>query len=213
MSDSFEEVLRQELAFVRDLELGLQREDEEAVKSPQHFRAFLSKQYSAGDILAGPEEVVSNWRGLIGMYWDMARKLGRRIPPPLPQINWEGDAKSAIDQLIAWTDGLEKGAEQGEPTRLSLDAQALGVFIERPDWTKKQIADRLGCHEKSLTPKRCPKLALAMAAYKAKIDPGTTCGDAARLGALLKLWNRDFLEIRGSLRDSDGATADPEPEG
>ncbi len=48
----------------------------------------------------------------------------------------------------------------------SLDARAVGVFLEHRDWTKKQIASLLQCNEKSLCPKRCPQLAAAITAYK-----------------------------------------------
>jgi hypothetical protein len=50
---------------------------------------------------------------------------------------------------------------------ISLDAKALAVYVEHPDWTKKRIAKHLGHNEKSLAPKRCPKLTAAIAAHKA----------------------------------------------
>jgi hypothetical protein len=70
---------------------------------------------------------------------------------------------------------FEGGGQPAEPAAksgISLDAKALAVFIEHPDWTKKTIASHLACNEKSLTPKRCPKLAAAIAAHKSPIDPG-----------------------------------------
>ena len=54
-----------------------------------------------------------------------------------------------------------------EKPQMSLDARAVAVFFEHCDWTKKQIAEHLGCHEKSLAPKRCPNLHKAMAIWKA----------------------------------------------
>lgn len=74
---------------------------------------------------------------------------------------------------------------------VSLDAQAVGVFLEHPDWTKKRIAKQLGCHAKSLTPKRCPRLATAMAASKAKIDPGTTRRGSKDAAGNLEAWEED----------------------
>ncbi len=56
---------------------------------------------------------------------------------------------------------------QQEP-KPSLDARALAVFIDHPDWTKKKMAEHLGCNEKSLAPRRCVKLDAAIRAYKAK---------------------------------------------
>jgi hypothetical protein len=52
--------------------------------------------------------------------------------------------------------------------KASLDAMAVAVFIDHPEWTKKKIANHLGKHEKSLAPTRCPKLDAAIKAYKAK---------------------------------------------
>jgi hypothetical protein len=64
------------------------------------------------------------------------------------------------------------GAAWSANSEVSLDSRALAVFIEHRDWTKKRIAEHLGCHEKSLAPNRCPKLARAVAASNAPIDPG-----------------------------------------
>lgn len=54
---------------------------------------------------------------------------------------------------------------------VSLDAKALAVFIEHPDWKKTQIAAHLKTNPKSLAPKRCPKLTAAIAAHKAPLAP------------------------------------------
>jgi hypothetical protein len=54
----------------------------------------------------------------------------------------------------------------------SLDTDALAVYLDHPDWTKKRIAEYLRshgrpkCNEKSLSPKRCKKLAAAIAAHR-----------------------------------------------
>jgi hypothetical protein len=85
----------------------------------------------------------------------------------------EADADPPADPLPPA--GVEQ--PQGPPiegkttAKVSLDARAVGVFVAHPDWTKKQIADHLHCNEKSLAPRRCPKLDAAMHAHKAKIDP------------------------------------------
>jgi hypothetical protein len=42
---------------------------------------------------------------------------------------------------------------------VSAEAQALAILAEHPDWTYQQIADRIGCHPKSLS--RMPKLRAA----------------------------------------------------
>ncbi|MBN2216547.1 MAG: hypothetical protein JW719_04140 [Pirellulales bacterium] len=54
---------------------------------------------------------------------------------------------------------------------LPIDASAVALFLEHPNWNKKMIAGHLGCHEKSLAPRRCPKLNAAIRASRAKIDP------------------------------------------
>jgi hypothetical protein len=56
--------------------------------------------------------------------------------------------------------------------KLSLDARAVAVFLEHPNWTKKQIAEALGLKAtQSLSPERCRKLDAAMHAASAKLDP------------------------------------------
>ena len=70
----------------------------------------------------------------------------------------------------------ESAATRNETRQPSLDARALAVFIDHTDWSKTRIAKHLDCNEKSLAPKRCPKLAAAIAAHKApgrKMPRGT----------------------------------------
>ena len=80
------------------------------------------------------------------------------------RLQWE------IDQIDAKLKAGSAPEVVGGASKVSLDAMSLGVFIEHPDWTKKKIADHLGCNEKSLAPKRCPKLAAAILASRAP-DP------------------------------------------
>jgi hypothetical protein len=83
------------------------------------------------------------------------------------------ESELAIGEQSADTGSVtEKSGKRRAKLPVPLDAQALGVFIEHPDWTKKKIAAHLECHEKSLCPDRCPKLAAAIAAHKSHIDPG-----------------------------------------
>lgn len=56
--------------------------------------------------------------------------------------------------------------------RTSLDARALAIFLEHLTWSKKQIAEHLRCHPKSLAPRRCPRLHGAIQAYRSPLDPG-----------------------------------------
>ncbi len=93
---------------------------------------------------------------------------GEVVPlPPHLGVRLTFDGSAAIALFDMQPTGGESHATK--PTRgISLDAKALSVFIEHPDWTKKKIAEHLGCNAKSLTPKRCPKLKDAIAAYKAK---------------------------------------------
>jgi hypothetical protein len=65
-----------------------------------------------------------------------------------------------------------KPLEPNVKSNVTLDARALAVFLEHTDWSKKRIAQHLGCNEKSLCPARCPRLAAAIAAHTSTIDPG-----------------------------------------
>jgi hypothetical protein len=113
-----------------------------------------------------------------------------KTPNPQPYFGW---------RLFAWGDGdihdvpaklriLENWCQRTGTTRddagndatglaptpmdaASLDAKATVIFLEHRDWTKKQIAEHLGCHEKSLARKRCPGLELAMTTAKAVTAP------------------------------------------
>jgi hypothetical protein len=84
------------------------------------------------------------------------------------------DAALTIGQLL--TEAVPEAEVGNDNGDISVDAKALAVFFEHPDWTKVQIADHLRCNEKSLAPKRCPKLAAAIAAYKAPCLPRGTKG-------------------------------------
>jgi hypothetical protein len=103
---------------------------------------------------------------------DLAEKsgLGRAVPNLAELIHaplrWRRTMAELRTEAEPPPDGHQRSSSEAP-----LDARALAVFIKHPDWTKVQIAEHLRCNEKSLTPKRCPKLASAMAASKAKIDP------------------------------------------
>jgi hypothetical protein len=99
-------------------------------------------------------------------------------------VLWKVEVSAADEEAARQTDnevkaGDRSGKQPADQAMLeiyvkseaSLDSQALAVFIEHPDWTKKKIARHLGRHEKSLCPERCPKLAAAIAAHKSPIDP------------------------------------------
>jgi hypothetical protein len=93
-------------------------------------------------------------------------RLEAACPPEVP-----ADRGQVVEQPA------EGGPAAGLPkpeakSDVSLDARAVGVFLDHPDWTKKRIAKLLGCNEKSLCPERCPKLTAAIAAHKSPIDPG-----------------------------------------
>lgn len=51
------------------------------------------------------------------------------------------------------------------------DQRATACFIQHQGWTKKRIAEEIGCHEKQLCPKRAPFLTAAMAAAKSGNAP------------------------------------------
>lgn len=91
-----------------------------------------------------------------------------RLSPP-ERVVWVNKAnESLLKQRSAdATPTPAPTAPESTAVRMSLESRALAVFFENPSLTKKQIAERIGSHEKSLAPRRCPKLAAAMAAHKA----------------------------------------------
>jgi hypothetical protein len=82
-------------------------------------------------------------------------------PPALGAIDTLTAAKRWVKSLGAWAVGLKRSAGGGNSAegevpkksgkRRKLVERALAVLIENPTWTKKQIADELECHEKSLS--------------------------------------------------------------
>src|SRR5262249_23481808 len=63
-------------------------------------------------------------------------------------------------------------SETPATSTLTLDEQAVAIFVaHKGNITKKEIALRLGCHEKSLAPKRCPELEKVINAFKAANNP------------------------------------------
>jgi hypothetical protein len=81
------------------------------------------------------------------------------------------EAASSPTEPAAVSGGGSSVQAKKDTAHPSLDARALAVFLEHTDWTKKRIAEYLGCNAKSLCPDRCPRLTNAMAAYKSPIDP------------------------------------------
>jgi hypothetical protein len=127
------------------------------------------------------------------------------VPPaPAPQpgpdlgeaVPWHRVVVRPRDALWEWWRGKPRRAKGKAPENpgppgpaaASLDARALAVFIEHPDWTKKRIAAHLGCNEKSLSPRRCPKLAAAVRACRSSADP--PCGSKSPEGDL-EAWEDD----------------------
>ena len=66
-------------------------------------------------------------------------------------------------------DGLneEQAEEKSQGNEQSLDIRALAIFLSNRTWSKKTIAEHLGCNEKSLAPKRCPMAQAAAIAAQA----------------------------------------------
>jgi hypothetical protein len=111
----------------------------------------------------------------------VASGLEAYLPTPLPNnigrthlpgvVNTRGLYLFPAGCYAQWDADMQHLREQagrrptGKPTA-SLDARAVGVLAEHPDWTKKQIAAALGSNARSLAPKRCPNLAAAIKAYK-----------------------------------------------
>lgn len=61
--------------------------------------------------------------------------------------------------------------EESKGKRTPIETRALQVLIEHPDWPKTEIAKQIGCHPKSLSPKRCPKLDKAIRAHRQGSPP------------------------------------------
>lgn len=104
------------------------------------------------------------------------QRLTMRVCGLVPTLTVEHWSKLDEENRMPWleqalvSDALASLAVDSkiDTQSTSVDARALAVFIEHPDWTKKMIADHLKVHEKSLAPSRCPKLDAAIKAYKAK---------------------------------------------
>ncbi len=120
------------------------------------------------------------------LFWPLAdiddpeqqRKAARKLIEDAVALKMTGEQVAKLQERIrrerakllrGATEPHGNGAQPPETkSKMSLDAQALAVFIEHSDWSKVQIAKHLRCNPKSLAPGRCPKLASAIAAYKAK---------------------------------------------
>lgn len=92
-------------------------------------------------------------------------------------------------------DGVPGIGEDGGKDDLKepkLDERALALFIQDTTQRKTKIAERLGCNDvRSLSKKRCPKLNAAIAAHKAKIDPGSTKRGSKDADGTLEAWDDD----------------------
>lgn len=154
--------------------------------SPESMLRFARAYYDLtrqefADRLADPREVFGE--ALARLEGAAAELVGEVDPPPDVSISDYHDLQQVGKAFWQWIDWAKKALPNvdsgqhdqtnggAEASKVSLDARALGVFIEHPDWTKKRIAAHLGCHEKSLAPARCPKLNAAIAAQSAKVDP------------------------------------------
>jgi len=113
---------------------------------------FEGKCNLPGDWSEGEYYVVPN-RWLREMF---ALRSALTIPSSTTETN-ESNAESKL-----------KDANEKTSRKLSLDARAMALFVDNPSLKKKEMAEILGCHEKSLAPKRCSKLANAMRLHKAK---------------------------------------------
>jgi hypothetical protein len=107
-----------------------------AISSPCDFRDYLLATYHSLDILPSTAEaedpdkaMVDNHRRVIADLWDMARQLegSQNPPPPLPAVDSEPAAMSAIDTLLAWTNALIGDARA---KRLQFDPQSQTVVLE-----------------------------------------------------------------------------------
>lgn len=76
-----------------------------------------------------------------------AREHARAITENLPAI-----LRTILDQTPPTGPAISEEDEAGRPDGhrgCSLDARALAVFIEHPEWSKKKIAEQLGCNAKN----------------------------------------------------------------
>jgi hypothetical protein len=109
-------------------------------------------------------------------YWTFTHsidKLGKFAQSVLTSIDSpdRGSSTNGIHDSVEDSDEKEfnKNAKK-KCNDVPLDIRALAVFVNHQNWSKKQIAEYVGCNDRSLAPKRCPKLAQAIAASRAKID-------------------------------------------
>lgn len=116
-------------------------------------------------------------------------------PEPWAALNEEQRIGRMMEVIAALPGGLvtptapatgEQRVKPAVPLGETLDEQAVAIFVSRKGRvTKKEIARilvetgvRTTCHEKSLTPKRCPKLHQATQAYRAANNPPRGSKDA-----------------------------------
>ncbi len=100
------------------------------LSSRQHFLDYLNAIRDRINILPIPSTfgeddpatlILANCRGIVEDCWQMAREHGgvRHPPPPLPRIEREADAQSAIDQLMSWANALP------DTLRIAADSPAM----------------------------------------------------------------------------------------
>ncbi len=66
--------------------------------------------------------------------------------------------------------------------RISTESKAVAAFFEKPTLNKKQIAELIGCHPKTLSKRKAPKLHQAMQAYagpNCKVPSGQKSADGS----------------------------------
>jgi hypothetical protein len=118
--------------------------------------------------LFGYTNCPGSWTGPAPSAPGFADEVPPRFLTLMPSNGWRKD------MLMLRMLADQKSGQQAKPmpeSNMSVEARALAVFFQHPDWTKKEIADEVGCHEKSLAPSRCKKLDAAIKARKSGIDP------------------------------------------
>jgi hypothetical protein len=89
---------------------------------------------------------------------------------------WQSDSLRRavmLEQVLAGREDTAAKVSSERPSKAtSIDARALALFIENRNLSKTEIAARLGLNNvQSLAPNRCPKLHLAIQAWRASELP------------------------------------------
>ncbi|MDA0832345.1 MAG: hypothetical protein O3A29_03605 [Planctomycetota bacterium] len=109
--------------------------------------------------LSTAEKLSVIWFACIGEMSRTFEDSPKNVVQPLDNRSLIWQIEKSIEVTRWLMESCKPDTKKKNRTRETLDMRALAVAVEHPSWSKRQIAEHLRCNEKSLAPKRCPKLA------------------------------------------------------